>query len=176
VLDGVALDGVVPDVAAVGGAVVAVVAAAAVVGVVAAAEALAVAIAGETGEPEGLALVMPEVGMVSFGYAVQVRFNGALPGTAATDKLAFGSTFRLTAPPVAVNGPSVEGVAGNSRGMPAVGIGVGIGALNVMVPLGVLAGVAPVASTVADAVPVIAVLPRAWDAAAMDLGRLTFVS
>ena len=106
---------------------------------------------------------------------MQVRVIGVLPGVTATERLAVEATARLTVPPVAVKGPKVDAVAGKESGIPADGTGLGIGALKLMVPLGMLAGVAPVASTADDAVPVMAVLPNAADAVAMSGGRLTWV-
>jgi hypothetical protein len=84
-----------------------------------------------------------------------------------------GSTVRVMAPPVAVNGPTVVGVAGNFKVRPDEGIGLGIGALMVMVPLEIDAGVLPVASTFVRAVPAMAEFPKAAAAETIEEGRAT---
>jgi hypothetical protein len=84
-----------------------------------------------------------------------------------------GSTVRLMAPPEAVKGPIVVGVAGRFRVRPAVGTGLGIGALMAMVPLESDAGVAPVASTLVTAEPEIEEFPSAVAADTIELGRAT---
>ena len=105
-----------------------------------------------------------------FGYGVHVRFR-LLPDTTRV-RLMAGSTVRLMAPPVAVKGPTVAGVAGRASVIPAAGTGLGMGALIVTGGAVTDAGVAPVASTLSVAVPVIDEFPSAAAAPAMALGRM----
>jgi len=131
-----------------------------------------VAITGEMGELTGAEDAMP-VGALSFGYGLHTRLR-LLPDTFSVRSIA-GSTVRVMAPPVAVNGPTVPGVEGRFSVMPVDGIGLGRGALMAISPAESDAGVAPVASTLTTAVPAIAVFPSAWAADAMDEGRVTCV-
>src|ERR1700691_2255907 len=75
---------------------------------------------------------------------------------------------------VAVNGPSVEGVAGSDSDTPALGTGLGIVTLKVSVPDGNVAGVAPLARSWAVAEPV-RVGDREAAALANVSGRFTTV-
>jgi hypothetical protein len=167
-------------VVAVGSAVVAVVPA--VVAVVAAVVAEppppplpadAVAITGAAGLADGVTVVMPDFGMVLFGYVVQVRLREA-PDT-ATEIDREESRVKLMAPPDAVKGPTVSGGFGSCMETPAAGIGLGIGELIWMAAPESEAGVAPVASTLVEAVPVMTELPMACTAFASAYGRLTVV-
>lgn len=54
----------------------------------------------------------------------------------------------VMAPPLAVKGPTVAGWLGMSRVTPVEGGGSGSGSLNAMLGLAIVAGVAPVTSTV----------------------------
>ena len=101
--------------------------------------------------------------------------SGGLPAVTLTLRFDVELRLKVTAPPVAVKGPMVDGVAGSARLRPLAGTGLGIGALNEIVPLEMLEGVAPVASTVADAVPDTAVLPRADVAETISDGMATVV-
>jgi hypothetical protein len=85
------------------------------------------------------------------------------------------SSARVMAPPDAVNGPMVPAGDGSVSATPVEGTGDGRGALKVIVPLGIDVGVAPVASTVAVALPMMALLPRAAAADAMLVGMVSVV-
>jgi len=87
----------------------------------------AVAITGAAGLAEGVTVVMPDLGMVLFGYVVQVRLREA-PDTWTEIEME-ESRVRLMAPPDAVKGPSVSGGLGRCMETPAAGTGFGIGAL-----------------------------------------------
>ena len=78
-------------------------------------------------------------------------------------------------PPEAVNGPTVWGVAGSASNRPAEGTGDGIGASIEMEGAATAAGVAPVASTLSAAVPVMAEFPNAAAAPTIEAGRATVV-
>ena len=106
---------------------------------------------------------------------MQLRDRGGLPGVTLTERLEVEARLRAMAPPVAVKGPILDALAGSSRVSPLEGMGLGMDTLNEMVPLEMLAGVAPVASTVEDAEPITAVLPRAWEAWTICEGRATVV-
>jgi hypothetical protein len=116
---------------------------------------------GETGGPKGWRRVMPEGRMVSLRYDVHVKLAGGAVS------LPLAETVRLidrfwetdTVPPVAVKGPTVTGVV--DRTTPDDGTGFGMGTSKLKVPDGSEAGVAPTASSVVVALPVIDVLPRA---------------
>ena len=75
---------------------------------------------------------------------------------------------------VAVKGPTVCGVEGNDSDTPASGMGLGNGRLKVSGPTGVVAGVAPLASTWAVAEPD-KVGETAAAAEASEAGRFTTV-
>jgi len=79
------------------------------------------------------------------------------------------STVKVMSPPPAVKGPTLPGAEGRSRVSPDVGIGLGMGVLNVIVS-DVVAGVAPVASTWIVAVPLIEEFPSAAAALAIWVG------
>jgi hypothetical protein len=130
------------------------------------------AISGETGPPLGRLVVMP-LGAESFGYAVQVSAS-VLPD-AVTVSWAVESWVKVMGPPLAVNGPTVLGVAGSNNCRPVGGTGVGIGTSKLMVPLGTCAGVAPVASTLTFAVPTMPGFPRAAAASTIWLGSARVV-
>ena len=119
---------------------------------------------------EGGLLTIP-VATLLLGYGVHVRLR-SLPDTTNVKAMA-GSTVRVMAPPDAVKGPTVPGVEGSTRESPVGGTGLGIGALIVMVGAATAAGVAPVASTLSVAVPVMAEFPSAAAAETMELGRTT---
>jgi hypothetical protein len=106
---------------------------------------------------------------------LQVRASGGLPAVTLTLRLDVELRLRVTAPPVAVKGPMVDGAGGRAMVSPFVGMVLGMGTLNESVPLERLAGVAPVASIVEDAEPDTALLPRAWVAWAIVAGRTTVV-
>ena len=131
-----------------------------------------VAITGEMGEPTGAEDARP-VDALLFAYGVHVRLR-LLPDTTNVS-WTIGSSVRVTAPPAAVNGPTVPGVEGRFSVMPVDGIGLERGALMVISPAESDAGVAPVASTLTTAVPAIAVFPSARAADAMDEGRVTCI-
>jgi hypothetical protein len=126
------------------------------VGVVLPPPAVAVAITGEIGEPEGVAVVMPE-GVELSAYGLHIRTRLLAPTVIEID--VDGSTTTEMELPVAVKGPSVAGAAGRFSVTPVGGTGVGIGVSIVIVPLEMAEGVAPVASTLVLVVPVIAVCP-----------------
>ncbi len=111
----------------------------------------AVAITGVIAEAVGAVVVMPPGVIMSFGYAVQVRSSGA-PATTSDSEM-FESCAMLIELLDAVNGPSVTGVAGTMSWTPLAGTGLGIVTLKLSVPVGRVAGVAPVASIVPEAVP-----------------------
>jgi hypothetical protein len=140
--------------------------------VVGVAESDSVAITGETGEPEGAEDTMP-VGALLLVYGLHVRLR-SLPDTTNVS-WTIGSRVSVMASPVAVKGPTVPGVEGSSSVMPVDGTGLGRGALMAMSPADTVAGVAPVASTLTTAVPVIAVFPSAAAAEAIDDGMVTCV-
>jgi hypothetical protein len=81
----------------------------------------------------------------------------------------------VTALPVAVKGPTVCAVEGTDKVTPAEGTGLGMVTVKSSGPTFVVAGVAPVASTLVTALPVMAVFPRAAAAAAMAAGMSTTV-
>ncbi len=122
-----------------------------VVVVVVVVEPPAVAITGVIGEAVGVADVMPPGLIMSFGYAVQVKLSGAPATTSDSEMLE--SCAMLIELLDAVNGPSVTGVAGTMSWTPLAGTGFGIVTLKLSVPVGRVAGVAPVASIVPVAVP-----------------------
>jgi hypothetical protein len=137
--------------AAVGGAVVGVVAAAALD--------VVVATVGEAGDPDGAAFVMP-LGTVLFGYAVQVSVSG-LPDTSSV-RVADWFTVKVIGPPDAVKGPMVPAGEGTSRFTPELGTGVpwgGRGELKLIEDDLTSLGVAPLASICTSADPLTAVLP-----------------
>jgi hypothetical protein len=78
-------------------------------------------------------------------------------------------------PPEAVKGPTELGVEGSDKGRPDDGTGLGMAVLIVIVGEFSVAGVAPVASNVTVAEPVIDVLPRAAAASAIELGMSSCV-
>ncbi len=116
---------------------------------------------------EGTMPVMAEL----FGYGVHVRVS-VLPDT-SNESATAGSTVRLMTPPLAVKGPIVPGVEGNVSVRPVAGTGLGIGASMVMGGAASDAGVAPVASTLSVADPVMAEFPRAAAAETIELGSAT---
>jgi hypothetical protein len=144
---------------------------AAVVAVGAAPE-VALAMTGDALAAVGAAATMP-VAALLFGYGVHVSCR-VLPET-TSDRATAGSTVRLMAPPVAVKGPTVAGVVGRFSVSPDAGTGLGIGALIVTGGAATDAGVAPVASTLSVAVPVMEEFPRAAAADTMALGSTTVV-
>lgn len=79
------------------------------------------------------------------------------------------------APPDAVNGPTDPGDVGTLRAMPVEGTGLGMATLKDNVGVAMLAGVAPLASTVTVAEPVMDELPRAAAAVARLEGMLAWV-
>jgi len=132
--------------------------------------AVAVAMTGEAFAAVGAEEVIPVVSEL-LGYGVQVRLR-VLPEMTSPSEMA-GSTVRVMAPPDAVKGPTVPGVEGRFRVRPVDGTGLGIGALMLIVGAATDAGVAPVASTLRLAVPVMAEFPRAAAADTMELGSRT---
>jgi len=131
-----------------------------------------VAITGEMGEPGGAEDTIP-VDALSFVYGLQVRLR-SLPDTTNVS-WTIGSRVSVTVSAVAVKGPTVPGVGGRFSVIPVDGIGLGRGALIAISPAATVAGVAPVASTLTTAVPVIAVFPSAAAADAIDDGMVTCV-
>ena len=128
------------------------------------------AITGAALAPAGAVEEMP-VGAVLFGYGLQVRLR-VLPDTTSASEMA-GSTVMLMVPPEAVKGPTVPGVEGRLSVRPVDGTGLGIGALMVIGGAATDAGVAPVASTLTWAVPVMAEFPSAAAADTIELGSDT---
>jgi hypothetical protein len=135
-------------------------------------ESVSVAITGEIGEPPGAEDTIP-VDALSFVYGLHVRLR-SLPDTTNVS-WTIGSRVSVIVSPVAVKGPTVPGVDGRLSAMPVDGIGLGRGALMAISPAETVAGVAPVASTLTTAVPVIAVFPSAAAAEAIDDGMVTCV-
>ena len=80
----------------------------------------------------------------------------------------------VTGPPEAVKGPTVLAAAGITSRTPEDGTGLGSGALKLIDPVEIEAGVAPLASTAATAVPAMLVLPRAAAADAIEDGIATW--
>lgn len=78
-------------------------------------------------------------------------------------------------PPVAVNGPIVVGDDGTAKVSPVDGIGLGMGTSKLMVPDGTDPGVAPLASRVVVAVPLMETFPRAAAAFTMPAGITSWV-
>jgi hypothetical protein len=103
---------------------------------------------------------------------VQVKAR-ALPAM-VSDRLADESSCIVIELLVAVKGPTVSGVEGSDRDTPASGIGLGKGRLKSSGPTGVVAGVAPLASTWAVADPA-RVGETAAAAEASEAGRFTTV-
>ena len=131
-----------------------------------------VAITGEMGAPGGAEDTIP-VDALSFVYGLHVRLR-SLPDTTKVS-WTIGSRVSVMVSPVAVKGPTVPGVDGRFNVMPVDGTGLGRGALIAISPPATVAGVAPVASTLTTAVPVIAVFPSAAAADAIDDGMVTCV-
>jgi hypothetical protein len=131
-----------------------------------------VAITGEMGEPGGAEEVMP-VDALLLVYGLQVRPR-SLPDTTSVSWTT-GSSVSVMASPVAVKGPTVPGVDGRFSVMPVDGIGLGRGTLMAMSPAEIVAGLAPLASTLTTAVPEIAVFPSAAAAEAIEDGMVTCV-
>jgi hypothetical protein len=156
--------------AVVGGAVVG----GAVVGapVVGGADAAEVAIVGDSGAPDGALVAMP-VDALLLGYAMHDS-DRALPDTTRVS-LALLSWLTEMGPPDAVNGPTVPAVAGITRSTPDDGTGFGSTALKLIEPVEIEGGVAPLASTVAVALPAMSLLPRAAAADAIEDGMVTCV-
>ena len=97
----------------------------------------------------------------------------ALPDT-VSEILAEESSWMVMFGLVAVKPEIVAGVEGSARGTPAVGTGLGMVTLKLRGPWGVVAGVAPLASIWAVAVPA----RLGWIAAAAlasEAGMLTIV-
>jgi len=132
--------------------------------------AVAVAMTGEAFAAVGADATIPVVSEL-LGYGVHVRLR-VLPDTTNPSEMA-GSTVTVMAPPDAVKGPTVPGVEGRFRARPVVGTGLGIGASMVIGGAATEAGVAPVASTLRLAVPVMAEFPRAAAAETMEEGSAT---
>jgi hypothetical protein len=130
----------------------------------------AVAIIGDALGAVGAALTIP-VAALLFGYGVQVRLS-VLPDTVSDNEMA-GSTVRVIAPPEAVNGPTVTAVDGRISSSPVAGTGLGIGASIVIAGAAIVAGEAPVASTLSWAVPTMAEFPSAAAAETMEAGSDT---
>jgi hypothetical protein len=130
----------------------------------------ATAITGEALSALGALATMP-VAALLFGYGVHVNVR-VLPDTLSDNPTA-GSTVRLMAPPVAVNGPTDPGVEGRTSERPVDGTGLGMGASMEMGAAGSLAGVASVASTASEAMPAMAEFPSAAAADTMELGSDT---
>jgi hypothetical protein len=131
-----------------------------------------VATTGEMGEPGGAEDTIP-VDALSFVYGLHVRVR-SLPDTTNVSWTA-GSMVSVMLSPVAVKGPTVPGVEGRLSVIPVDGTGLGRGALMAISPAATVAGVAPAASTLTIAVPVIAVFPNAAAAEAIDDGMVTRV-
>ncbi len=104
---------------------------------------------------------------------MQVRGNG-LPDTMSV-MLVRESTESATAPPDAVKGPTTPGGSGRSSVRPLVGTGLGMGSLNVTTGPAEVAGVAPVASTVVEADPLMDVFPSAAAADTKEATTLAWV-
>jgi len=132
--------------------------------------AVAVAMTGEAFAAVGADETIPVVSEL-LGYGVQVRLR-VLPEMTSPSEMA-GSTVSVIAPPEAVNGPTVPAVEGRTSDRPVDGTGLGIGASMVMGAAATDAGVAPVASTLRLAVPVMAEFPRAAAADTMEFGSST---
>ena len=131
---------------------------------------VAVAITGDALAAVGAEGTMPVLAEL-LGYGVHVRVS-VLPDTSSERETA-GSTVRLMTPPVAVKGPIVPGVLGNVSVRPEAGTGLGMGALMVMGGAASDAGVAPVASTLRVALPLMEEFPRAAAAETIELGSAT---
>src|SRR3984957_20697261 len=127
--------------AVVGGVVVAVVVGGVVVGGAVVVVVLpVVAITGLIADPDGVLVVMP-VGAELLAYALHVSANG-LPDTSRV-KLALESSSTVMVELVAVKGPRLPAGSGRFNVMPSSGTGFGKGALNEIVPLDNVEGVAP---------------------------------
>jgi len=98
----------------------------------------------------------------------------SLPDTSIVN-CASASSAMVTALPVAENGPMVAAGEGNCSCNPDAGTGLGMGASMVIDPVDIDGGEAPEASTIAVALPVMALLPRAAAAETMLDGRSTVV-
>jgi len=131
-----------------------------------------VAMIGDVALADGKVAVIP-VGAELLGKASQVNAR-LLPDTVRLS-WALKSWTRVMAPPVAVKGPIVPAEEGRVRVTPPGGMGDGRGTSMVMVPVEICAGVAPVASTLAVAEPVRALLPNASAAPAMLAGSESVV-
>jgi len=90
------------------------------------------------------------------------------------DSWIWGLSDKVIVPPDAVNGPTVAPGDGTVSVRPEGGTGVGIGTLKLIVPDDTDAGVAPSASMVAVADPMIETLPRADAALTMFAGNGTW--
>ena len=104
---------------------------------------------------------------------MQLRLR-LLPDTSSVNCTSASSVMVMSLP-VAEKGPMVSAEDGNASCSPDDGTGLGMGASMVNVPVDSDAGVAPEASTVAVALPVMALLPRAAAALTMLAGRSTVV-
>jgi hypothetical protein len=122
--------------------------------------------------PDGAVVVMPEVATVSFLKVVQLRASGLPPITSVRPLVE--ASWIVIPVLVAVYGPTVSGLAGRSRATPVDGTGTGRVTLKLKGPSALLAGVAPLARTVAVAEPV-SVGWMASAAPAKELGRFTSV-
>jgi len=132
--------------------------------------AVAVAMTGDAFAALGADEVIPVVAEL-LGYGVHVRLR-VLPEMTSPSEMA-GSTVSVMAPPDAVKGPTVPAVEGRTNDRPDAGTGLGIGALMLIVGAATDTGVAPVASTLRLAVPVMAEFPSAAAADTMELGSRT---
>ena len=90
-------------------------------------------------------------------------------------RLADESSWMVMAELVALKGPTVWGVEGKERATPELGTGEGMGRLMLSGPTAMSAGVAPLASTWAVAVPEMEEFPRAAAVLTIDDGRSTMV-
>jgi hypothetical protein len=138
------------------------------------------AICGATGEPTGADVVIPEVGMASFGYAVHVCVTG--PAGLSSVREAVGSTKSVTllgggdAPGGIVSGveknpPTSVGEEGMSSSSPDEGADPGIGTSNAKGPTITGSGCTfPVRFTCPVKDPAMAVSPEACRAETRDAG------
>src|SRR5579864_3466904 len=106
---------------------------------------------GDTGSPGGICWVVPDGAITSLGYVVHLSGNCSTPRL--TDSVRDEPRDSETSFPVAVKGPTFTGALGVVSVNPLVGTGSGM-AREKLSDSGDDAGVAPVASMVADSVPV----------------------
>ena len=125
---------------------------------------------GERWAPGALETMPVAALLFGIGLARQVRACCPTRSAPADD---VGSTVRVTAPPVAVKGPTVPGGEGRSKVRPVGGTGLGMGALMSMRPDETVAGVgAGGVDPDHRASPMMAELPSAAAAETIDDGKV----